>query len=57
MTWDAERFEEMLRALLRGEVDIEDVCGDIDRNHTYTEAGVLTKDHRIDGRALALQGS
>jgi hypothetical protein len=42
--WTAERFEEMLRALLRGEVDIEEVCDDLDRIHTFAEAGVLTKD-------------
>lgn len=45
--WDAERFEEMLRALLRGEVDIEDVCGEIVRIHTFSEAGVLTKDRGL----------
>jgi hypothetical protein len=47
MTWDAERFEELLRALLRGEVEIEDVCGDIDRIHTFSEAGVLTRDRGL----------
>ena len=47
MSWDAERFEEMLRALLRGEVEIEDVCGDIDRIHTFSEAGVLTRDRGL----------
>jgi hypothetical protein len=45
--WTAERFEEMLRALLRGEVDIEEVCDDIDRIHTFSEAGVLTKDRGL----------
>ena len=59
MTWDAERFEEMLRALLRGEVEIEDVCGDIDRIHTFAEAGVLTKDRGLvvtmsDGKRIHL---
>ncbi len=47
MNWDAERFEEMLRALLRGEVDIEEVCDDIDHIHTFAEAGVLTKDRGL----------
>jgi hypothetical protein len=59
MSWDAERFEEMLRALLRGEVEIEDVCGDIDRIHTFSEAGVLTKDRGLvvtmrDGKRIHL---
>jgi hypothetical protein len=49
----------MLRALLRGEVEIEDVCGDIDRIHTYAEAGVLTKDRGLvvtmsDGKRIHL---
>jgi hypothetical protein len=57
--WDAERFEEMLRALLRGEVDIEEVCDDIDRIHTFREYGMLTKDHGLvvtmsDGKRIHL---
>ena len=47
MEWDAERFEAMLHALLRGEIEIEDVCGDIDRIHTFQEYGVLTKDRGL----------
>jgi hypothetical protein len=59
MSWDAERFEETLKALLRGEVDIEDVCGDIDRIHTYKEVGMLTNDRGLvvtmrDGREIAI---
>ena len=59
MEWDSERFEEMLRALLRGEVEIEDVCGDIDRIHTFKEYGVLTKNHGLvvtmwDGKRIHL---
>jgi hypothetical protein len=59
MTWDAERFEGMLKSLLRGEVDIEDICGDIDRIHTFSEYGVLTKDRGLvvtmsDGKRIHL---
>ena len=59
MTWDAEQFEEMLRALLRGEVEIEDVCGDIDRIHTFAEYGVLTTDSGLvvtmgDGKRIVV---
>lgn len=59
MKWDAERFEEMLKALLRGEVEIEDVCGEIDRIHTYKEYGVLTNDRGLvvtvsDGKRIHL---
>jgi hypothetical protein len=57
--WTAERFEEMLRALLRGEVDIEEVCDDIDRIHTFNEAGALTKDRGLivsmsDGKRITI---
>ena len=57
--WDVERFEEMLRALLYGEIDIEDVCGEIDRIHTFREFGMLTKDHGLvvtmrDGKRIHL---
>ena len=45
--WDAERFEEMLKALLKGEIDLEDVCGDFDRIHSFQEYGVLSKNHGI----------
>jgi hypothetical protein len=45
--WDAERFEAMLRALLRGEVDIKNVCGDIDRIHTLREFGMMTTDRGL----------
>ena len=34
----------MLKALLRGEVDIEDVCGEIDRIHRFKEYGIMTTD-------------
>lgn len=59
MDWNAERFEEMLKALLRGEVEIEDVCGEIDRIHTYQEYGVLTNDRGLvvtmsDGKRIHL---
>ena len=47
MEWDAERFEEMLRALLKGEGDIEEVCGDFDRVHSFREYGMLTRDHGL----------
>jgi hypothetical protein len=47
MEWNAERFEEMLHALLRGEIEIEDVCGEIDRIHTFQEYGMLTKDRGL----------
>ena len=47
MEWNAERFEEMLHALLQGEIEIEDVCGDIDRIHTFQECGVLTKNRGL----------
>jgi len=57
--WDAEKYEEMLRALLRGEVDIEDICGDIDCIHTFAEAGVLTRDRGLvvtmsDGKRITI---
>jgi hypothetical protein len=57
--WTAERFEEMLRALLRGEVDIEEVCDDIDRIHTFKEYGVLTNDRGLvvtmsDGKRITI---
>ena len=59
MEWDAERFEEMLRALLRGEVDIEDVCDDIDRTQTFKEYGMLTRDSGLvvtmsDGKRITI---
>jgi hypothetical protein len=47
MEWDAVRFEAMLHALLRGEIEIEDVCGEIDRIHTFQEYGVLSKDRGL----------
>ena len=57
--WTAERFEEMLRALLRGEVDIEEVCDDIDRIHTFKEYGLLTNDRGLvvtmsDGKRITI---
>ena len=59
MEWNAERFEEMLRALLRGEVDIEEVCDDFDRIHTFKEYGVLTNDRGLvvtmsDGKRITI---
>ena len=59
MNWDAERFEVMLGALLKGEIEIEDVCGDFDRIHSFREAGVLTKDRGLvitmsDGKRIHL---
>jgi hypothetical protein len=57
--WTAERFEEMLRALLRGEVDIEDVCGYFDRIHSFREYGMLTRDNGLvvtmsDGKKITI---
>jgi len=57
--WDAERFEVMLRALLKGEIDIEDVCGDFDRIHSFREYGMLTNDRGLvvtmsDGKRIHL---
>ena len=57
--WDAERFEEMLRALLRGEVEIEDICGEIDRIHTFREYGMMTTDSGLvvtmrDGKRIVI---
>ena len=59
MTWDAERFEEMLKALLKGEIDLEDVCGDFDRIHSFQEYGVLSKNRGLvvtmsDGKRIHL---
>ena len=59
MEWDAERFEVMLRALLKGEIDIEDVCGDFDRIHSFREYGMLTNDRGLvvtmsDGKRIHL---
>ena len=59
MEWTAERFEEMLHALLRGEIEIEDVCGDIDRIHTFQQYGVLSNDRGLvvtmrDGKRIHL---
>ena len=57
--WDAERFEEMLKALLKGEIDLEDVCGDFDRIHSFQEYGVLSKNRGLvvtmaDGKRIHL---
>jgi hypothetical protein len=59
MKWDAERFEEMLRALLRGEVDIEEVCDDMARIQTFKEYGMLTNDNGLvvtmaDGKKITI---
>jgi hypothetical protein len=43
MKRDAEWFEMMLRTLLKGEIDFEDVCGDFDRIHSFRDFGMLTR--------------
>lgn len=59
MEWTAERFEEMLRALLCDEVDIAEVSGEIDRVRTFKEVGMLTRDRGLvitmsDGKRICL---
>jgi len=59
MLWDAERFEVILMALLKGDIELEDVSEDFARIESYREAGVLTKDRGLvikmsDGKRITI---